>query len=73
MDLTKKCEHLPCSCLALPFQDYCGPDCELAVLNEAHDHAPMQRCHCQHPDCGGEPEMPVEMQGLPMPSEALPA
>ena len=73
MGLTRKCNYLPCSCPALPFEDYCGSDCKLAVLREASDDAPMERCHCQHPDCGGEPETPVEIQRLLMPSEALPA
>ena len=73
MELTKKCNHLPCTCTALPFQDYCGPDCEAAAIKGDNSDAVLERCHCQHPDCGGEPEIPVETQGLLMASEALSA
>ena len=73
MEDLKKCQHAACSCPALPLQDYCGIECEVATLREAKSDAPLERCHCQHPDCGGEAEVSADVQGLLIASEVLAA
>jgi len=70
MDRTK-CAHETCSCQALPLQDYCGEECKTAAELEASGEKAMDRCHCNHPDCGGEPEISPEAAGLLAASELL--
>jgi len=55
----------------LPLQDYCGDECKMADAREAAGEVPMAECHCHHEDCGGQPEVSAEGQGLLMASEVL--
>ncbi len=62
------CMHAPCSCAPLPMQDYCSEWCKDADLRKD----PLDiHCHCQHPDCGGEPEIPIETESMLIASTAL--
>jgi len=71
MDDKKNCAHATCTCFALPLQDYCCDACEEAALKEARGEKSMGKCQCLHADCGGEPEVSAETQGVAMASEAL--
>ena len=73
MEDKKKCQHATCSCASSPLSDYCCDGCRVIAEREAAGETPMTECLCQHPDCGGQPEIPVETQGLAMASELLAA
>jgi hypothetical protein len=45
---TKKCEHPPCTCLAMEGSKYCSVECE------AMEKTPDLECLCPHPDCKGK-------------------
>jgi hypothetical protein len=63
------CKHLPCTCgLLLPGDEYCSDFCRKADEETGKLDA---HCHCMHPDCGGEPQVPVETESLLIASAAL--
>ncbi len=67
METTTKCLHETCGCPALPLQDYCCDECQIAAT--AHTDKPLTECQCHHANCGGETEMTPE--GLLLASEVL--
>jgi hypothetical protein len=73
MEDKQKCRHATCTCPALPFQDYCCEQCQLAVERDEAGEEPLSDCRCHHADCGGATEVPAETQSLLMASEVLAA
>ena len=66
-----KCAHATCSCVALPFDDYCCDGCRTADEKEEAGDEPMARCKCAHPDCVGEPEVSPDAESLFAASQVL--
>jgi hypothetical protein len=68
---SKKCAYESCTCEAMPLDDYCCDTCKDAAVREAEGDKPLDRCHCMHADCGGEPQLEVEPEGMLMPEGAV--
>ena len=71
MEDMKKCLHATCTCGPLPLQDYCCDGCRAADEREQAGETPMAECHCEHADCGGQPQVQSEMPSMLMAPIAL--
>jgi hypothetical protein len=71
MEEKMKCKHPPCTCTARPMQEYCCDSCQLADEREQAGEIPMEECHCKHPHCGGQPDIPIETESIHIASAAL--